>query len=176
MRERQGQGGDLAWFRDGDIDHSLNECIALTRIGLTSGVYPEPLAKAGLTLFLIHLSDLLQKADDDGYRVAFTNDLDPEVDQDVTNLIRNARNAACHVSSRLHMMDAGKLTFCMVRGYQPRAIVINGLAFGCDYPDDTALLIGTKKVYLKRHLMAALTIAIRYFRVRQARPKALLTV
>ena len=105
---------------------------------------------------LINLNDLLQKLDSLGRRVDFTDDIHEACKAaDVTALINNARNAACHLNSSNHLHEANKLSFNVARGYVPRMLVINDVVFGCDYADDAAVMFGSNIVYLRRHLERA---------------------
>lgn len=155
-----------AWMRAADIQSSVSRCADLLNCGVfnsngTAGV----LFESAVTLLLVHLNDLLQKAKLDGKRVDFADDMEiTETIADVTDLIRACRNAACHVTSGEHKIDAGKFTFCVTSGYGPRAFVINGQEMGCDYADDIAIYYGKNRVYLRRHLLRSFELVAQIYR------------
>jgi len=144
-----------AWMRASDVQSSIARCADLFNCGvLSSGNSAGVVFESSVTLLLIHLSDLLQKAKADGHRVAFSDDMEvTEAIPDVTELVRTCRNAACHVSSGDHKIDMGKFTFCVASGYGPGAFVIDDQRMGCDYADDIAIYYGKNRVYLRRHLL-----------------------
>ena len=120
-----------------------------------------------MALFLlVNLNDLLQKMSHEGHRLIFSDDIHPECGaEDITSLINNARNAACHINSGQHLMESTKLVFNVVRGYVPHAFSINGVSMGSDYADDTALIFGANRVYLRRHIARAVNDAQTYYEV-----------
>jgi hypothetical protein len=109
-----------------------------------------------ITQVLIELSDVLQKAAKKNLRVNFTDDIPQSTKaKDITDLINDCRNASCHVTSGKRIFDNNKFTFCAVSGYSPNAMMINGIALGCDYHDDVAIFWGNSRLYLVRHLFRA---------------------
>ncbi len=144
-----------AWMRASDVQSSISRCADIFNCGvLNSGNSAGVVFESAVTLLLINLSDLLQKAKADGNRVSFSDDMEvTEAIPDVTELVRTCRNAACHVSSGEHKIDFGKFTFCVASGYGPSAYVINGHTMGCDFADDIAVYYGKNRVYLRRHLL-----------------------
>lgn len=144
-----------AWMRASDIQSSISRCADIFNSGiLNSGNSAGVLFESSITLLLIHLNDLLQKANIDKKRIDFTDDVDlTDSVSDVTDVIRVARNAACHVTSGEHKLDSGKFTFCVASGFGPRAYVINGVEMGCGYADDIAIYYGATRVYVGRHLL-----------------------
>lgn len=147
----------MSWFREGDIRLAIS---GIKRV-LESGVFsPEgmasPFFEPSVVYSLILLNDLLQKADDDGKRVTFSDDITGGNDGvDVTKLIRDCRNAACHIGSRLAEVDAGRFRFNVVAGRVPNAFVINSVSYGSDYDDDIAVFYGPMRLYLRRHFLRA---------------------
>lgn len=107
---------------------------------------------------LINLNDLLGKSNKDGKRVTIDDQvLQTEKIKDVTDLIRECRNAACHIGSGEHLFEGvGKFTFNVVSGYAPSAFDLAGIRFCCDFADDIAVYYGEKRVYVRRHLLTAL--------------------
>lgn len=163
---------DWSWFHDSEIELSLQSCGELFRTEFWKNGVSDVIRRATITLLLIQLSDLLQKANSEGHRVAFTDDIDARSNEpDVTSLITNARNAACHVTSGFHKMDSSKLKYLMVRGNYPAAFQSEGETYGCDFADDVAFFFGIKRVYVQRHLMRALFEVETYFRARLAQAR-----
>lgn len=147
----------MDWFRSGDIERSVKKCRQIFDSQIFStGIAGSHLFEASLTLLLINLSDLLQKARIDGRRIAFVEDVDIGEGKDVTDLIAAARNAACHISSPIHKIDAGKFTLNVIAGRNPNAFRVNGVSYGSDYADDVAVYYGQIRLYIGRHLLRAL--------------------
>jgi hypothetical protein len=152
--------------RANDVAESIRTCQQILREDLFAQGFPvfglqlrsRTMGRAAVTLLLIHLRDLLVALDNAGHRVAFDDDIHPDGKaKDVTDLIVNARNAACHVTSGNHFLEDGnKFTYNVIVGRVPRAFVINDVALGSDYPDDVAIFFGINRIYLNRHLTRAL--------------------
>lgn len=144
-----------AWMRASDIQSSISRCGEIFSSGIfNSGNSSGVLFESSVTLLLIHLSDLLQKANIDKKRIDFSDDVDlTDAITDVTDVVRAARNAACHVTSGEHKIESGKFTFCVASGYGPQAYSINGMEMGCNYADDIAIYYGSTRVYVRRHLL-----------------------
>lgn len=144
-----------AWMRTSDIQSSITRCGNIFNSGIfNAGNSSGVLFEASITLLLVHLNDLLQKANVDKQRIDFSDDVDvTDSVSDVTDVVRAARNAACHVTSGEHKLDSGKFTFCVASGYGPRAYVINGVEMGCNFEDDIAIYYGSTRVYVRRHLL-----------------------
>lgn len=147
----------MEWFRSQDIGRSIKKCREIFNSQVFSaGMAGSPFFEASLTLLLINLSDLLQKANIDGRRIGFAEDVDIGEGKDVTDLIASARNSACHISSNSHKIDAGRFTLIVVAGFKPNAYRINGVSYGSDYEDDVAIYYGKSRLYIGRHLLRAL--------------------
>ncbi|MCY1427086.1 hypothetical protein D9M71_429170 [compost metagenome] len=155
-----------AWMRAADIQSSVTRCADVFNSGVfNAGSSAGVMFESAVTLVLVHLNDLLQKAKLDGQRINFDDDMEvTESMTDVTDLVRACRNAACHVTSGEHKIDAGKFTFCVASGYGPRAFVINDQEMGCDYADDIAVYYGKNRVYLKRHLLRSFELVAQIYR------------
>jgi hypothetical protein len=154
------------WMRAADIQSSVTRCADIFNSGVfNAGSSAGVVFESAVTLVLVHLNDLLQKAKLDGQRINFADDMEvTESMTDVTDLVRACRNAACHVTSGEHKIDAGKFTFCVTSGYGPQAFVINGHEMGCDYADDIAVYYGKNRVYLKRHLLRSFELVAQIYR------------
>ncbi|QXE08532.1 hypothetical protein GTQ41_17065 [Pseudomonas sp. AN-B15] len=155
-----------AWMRAADIQASVSRCADLFNCGVfNSNNTAGPLFESAVTLLLVHLNDLLQKAKQDGKRIDFSDDMEAtDVVADITDLVRTCRNAACHVTSGEHKIDSNKFTFCVTSGYGPGAFVINGQEMGCDHEDDMAIYYGKNRIYLRRHLLRSFELVAQMYR------------
>lgn len=153
------------WMRGSDIRSSISRCQEIFNSGIISqqgsaGV----LFESAITLLLINLNDLLAKASQDGRRVDFFDDVrQTEKINDVTDLVRACRNAACHIGSGEHKVEFGKFTFCVIGGYAPGAFHINGIDRGCEYHDDIAIYYGDNRLYVRRHLLKSFEMVVPAF-------------
>jgi hypothetical protein len=106
---------------------------------------------------LINLKDLLIKANKLGHRIAFTDDINPDPTlkiTDVTDLIGNFRDAACHSDSYRRKAQESTLSFNEIRG-KGILMQINNLTIGSSYEDDIAFNMGQNILYMKRHIERA---------------------
>ena len=105
---------------------------------------------------LIRLDYVLQKLSKQGNRINWTNDIQINQDvADVTDLVSNLRNAACHNESFLNYISNSniKFVFNSFNGKCPNAIQIGqNQKLGCEYEDDIAFYYGDKRIYLIRHI------------------------
>ncbi|UOK70157.1 hypothetical protein [Ancylobacter polymorphus] len=147
---------EMTWMSKQDAVTSIDMCAyQLQELGKLLDAQSHSINTAPLiTFILIHLNDVLQKASKLGRRITFKDDVGRH--KDVTELIRVARNACCHISSPEHLIDGNKFTFNLIAGICPDAIVIDGRSFGCEYNDDAAIYYGATRVYLKRHIVRAI--------------------
>lgn len=148
-----------AWLRSGDIQTSIRKCQDLFNSGVFSSAgISNPLFEPAVVTLLINLNDLLGKSNKDEMRIAFTEHVElTDKIKDVTDLIRECRNAACHIGSGEHLFEGvGKFTFNVISGLSPNAFHMDGISLGCDFADDIAVYYGEKRVYLRRHLLIAL--------------------
>ena len=137
---------------DGEIKESFGHIDELLKSQIMERG-PASVAMAGLTLVLILLNDLLQKAAQDGMRIAFSDDVDPAWGRDITDLVNKMQNAVCHVSSGDRRVGEIRYSFNVL---SPGAgIVHDGKRIACDYPDDVAFNYGGKRIYLFRHIQRA---------------------
>lgn len=145
------------FFRDSDIENSYRACMRLLDTGIFNSQNVEsPLYEAAVTQILVCLSDLVQKADADGYRITILDHVDINEDvKDVTDLITRSRNAACHISSPLQEIDTSRFRFCVAVG-KCTAIQFGDFAMGCEFDDDIAVWYGRYRIYLKRHVVTVL--------------------
>ncbi|WP_256344841.1 hypothetical protein [Pseudomonas gingeri] len=148
-----------ACLRSGDIQTSIRKCQELFSSGVFSSTgISNPLFEPAVVMLLINLNDLLGKSNKDEMRVVFADHVElTDKIKDVTDLVRECRNAACHIGSGEHLFEGlGKFTFNVISGLSPEAFSLNGVKLGCDFADDIAVYYGEKRVYLGRHLLLAL--------------------
>jgi hypothetical protein len=112
---------------------------------------------AAVTYLLINLSDLLQRLDKLGYRVAFSDETNPC--KDVTELVLKMRNAACHAGPEraLDPRTSISLGIMWPRTHQTFG---GGGVLENPHDDDIAFWIGRYRLYLNRHMKRALNDAI----------------
>jgi hypothetical protein len=155
-----------AWLRNSDIRTSIQKCEKLFNSGIFSYDGTEsPLFEPAVVTLLINLNDLLGKSRKDGMPITFTDHVQiTEKIKDVSDLVRECRNAACHIGSGEHLYEGlGKFTFNVISGLMPSAFDLNGVKLGSDFADDIAVYYGEKRVYLRRHLLAALEAVVRNY-------------
>ena len=151
-------GSNPADYADRDAFSSIRSIKEILNTGILSAEGSRtPFFRPCITQILIELSDLLQKSSNRGNRINFQDDISKSnnLDRDVTDLIKDCRNASCHISSGNHIFEQNKFTFNVMIGYCPNAMRINDVAIGCDYPDDIAIMWGGLKLYASRHLLRA---------------------
>jgi hypothetical protein len=115
---------------------------------------------------LVHMKDLLMKANISGKRISFTDDIipDPELKiNDVTDLIANFRDAAVHSDSYRK-----KVGINVSSGFNE--IWGNGVLFSIDgikvenkYQDDIGFNMGKHVMLYRRHLIRAFEEVNNYF-------------
>ncbi len=157
-----------AWMEARRIESSIDDLDRLFRTGIfSSGQVASPFFQPSIVFMLILLNDLLQKAKSSGSRIAFRDDINQQARvMDVTDLVNNCRNAACHLASTLSRVEAGVFRFNVVPGRQPNAIRLGNETFGSDYDDDIAIFYGANRLYLKRHAVRAFLEAREILRAR----------
>ncbi|MFH1710654.1 MAG: hypothetical protein ABH860_06305 [bacterium] len=105
---------------------------------------------------LIRLDYILQKLRKKNNGIIWTDDV--QVDQkikDVTGLVNNLRNAACHCDSpRNYISNLNvKFVFNVFVGKCSSAVKTGeNILLGNEYQDDIAFYYGDKRVYLVRHI------------------------
>lgn len=130
---------------------------------LSSGVFQAPVLsvfhEAVFTEIMIRMHDLLQKLDQLGKRISFSEDIETSEEvKDITDLIRRLRYAVCHIESGEHLLDKkarGKVSFCIGIG-KTKLISMGGKELKSDYEDDMRFFYGELGIYLKRNIIRAL--------------------
>lgn len=159
-----------AWDRKVAITSALRTCEGLFRSPMLTSQASREENEAAITLILIYLHDLLRKADKDGTRIAFTEDVRtaPGV-SDVSDLISKCRNVACHNGS-----DGERLKFENGPDRNFRLFLrIFGKAHGLSteeheianpYEDDVLFAWGSYQLYLRRNAFRAFLLAQEHFK------------
>lgn len=144
---------DWKWFTALDVMSAVDTCDGiLGNAAIRIQGAPSTVREALVTLLLINLHDLLQKANAVGMRVSLSNDI---TDGDVTDLVSRCRNCVCHLGSSHKLIGNGKYVFNTAWG-ATTLFNVDGIAQTADYPDDVAYFWGNHRLYLQRHLTVAL--------------------
>jgi len=105
---------------------------------------------------LIRLNYVLQKLSQKSNRVVWIDDVQTNENiVDITDLVNNLRNAACHIDSKENFISNTtiKFVFNVFSGRCPNAFSIaDGISLGNEYEDDVAFYYGDKRIYLVRHI------------------------
>ena len=105
---------------------------------------------------LIRLNYLLQELSKKNSRIVWTNDVQTDKNiKDITDLVNNLRNAACHSDSPRNYISNSiiKFVFNTFAGKCPNAVQIGqNISLGNEYQDDIAFYYGDKRIYLVRHI------------------------
>ena len=105
---------------------------------------------------LVWLNYVLQELSKNNSRIIWSDDI--QTDQkikDITDLVNNLRNAACHSDSpRNYISNSSiKFVFNTFAGKCPNAVKIGeNISLGNEYEDDVAFYYGDKRIYLVRHI------------------------
>lgn len=105
---------------------------------------------------LVRLNYILQELNKKNNRIIWADDV--QIDQnikDITDLVNNLRNAACHSDSpRNYISNSSiKFVFNTFVGKCPNAVKIGeNISLGNEYQDDVAFYYGDKRIYLVRHI------------------------
>jgi len=104
---------------------------------------------------LVRLNYLLQKLSKKNNRIIWADDVQTDQNiKDITDLVNNLRNAACHSDSpRNYISNSSiKFVFNTFVGKSPNAVQIGNISLGNEYQDDIAFYYGDKRIYLVRHI------------------------
>lgn len=151
-----------------DVYRAGNICQKILRMDLPAMVKTlgfESL-EAHVTLVLIHLNELLQRADGLGRRVDFADDVEypGRENADVSDLINRARGAACHIGSQTNRIGEGsRFVFNVIYGKHPTGFEIHGKTLGCPFEGELAIFYGETRILLERHLRRAFATVIPRF-------------
>jgi len=105
---------------------------------------------------LIRLNYILQELSKKNNRIIWADDVQTDQNiKDITDLVNNLRNAACHSNSpRNYISNSSvKFVFNTFAGKCPNAVKIGeNISLGNEYQDDIAFYYGDKRIYLVRHI------------------------
>ena len=105
---------------------------------------------------LVRLNYILQELSKKNNRIIWADDVQTDQNiKDITDLVNNLRNAACHSDSLRNYIGNSsiKFVFNTFAGRCPNAVKIgDNISLGNEYQDDTAFYYGDKRIYLVRHI------------------------
>lgn len=105
---------------------------------------------------LIRLNYVLQELSKKNNRIIWADDIQTDQNiKDITDLVNNLRNTACHSDSLKNYISNSniKFVFNVFVGKCPNAVKIGGNAsLGNEYQNDIAFYYGDKRIYLVRHI------------------------
>jgi hypothetical protein len=118
-----------------------------------------PLQRSAFIDLMICMRDLMHKTEKYAKRIAFTDDiLTSNYVADVTDAITAVRDACCHIDSFKKLFDdRGNRGTYMVAYGKCNLAKIDDLELRSEYEDDCAVFYGKNRLYLKRHLLRALS-------------------
>lgn len=105
---------------------------------------------------LIRLNYILQELSKKNNRIIWAYDVQTDRNiRDITDLVNNLRNAACHSDSpRNYISNSSiKFVFNAFIGKCPNVVQTGqNISLGNEYQDDIAFYYGDKRIYLVRHI------------------------
>ncbi len=105
---------------------------------------------------LVRLNYILQELSKKNNRIIWADNVQTDQNiKDITDLVNNLRNAACHSDSpRNYISNSSvKFVFNTFAGKCPNAVKIGeNISLGNEYQDDIAFYYGDKRIYLVRHI------------------------
>ncbi len=104
---------------------------------------------------LVRLNYILQELSKKNNRIVWADDVQTDQNiKDITDLVNNLRNAACHSDSPRNYIGnpSIKFVFNTFVGKSPNAFRIGNVSLGNEYQGDVAFYYGDKRIYLVRHI------------------------
>lgn len=105
---------------------------------------------------LVRLNYILQELSKKNNRIIWADDVQTNQNiEDITDLVNNLRNAACHSDSPRNYISSSsiKFVFNTFIGKSPNAVKLGeNISLGNEYQDDIAFYYGDKRIYLVRHI------------------------
>jgi len=105
---------------------------------------------------LIRLDYVLKQLRKASRRITWNDDIQTSQEiKDITDLVNNLRNAACHSDSQRNYVSNTniKFVFNTFIGKSPKGVQIGRNRFlGNEYENDIAFYYGDKRIYLVRHI------------------------
>ena len=145
-------------FDHADIDRSIRRLDEIFACGIFSPSNAgDVLLHAAFIDTLIALRDLMYKTEKYAERISFTDDvqLTNQVN-DITGLIKYARDALCHPDSDNHYLEKGniKASFNVIFG-SGCLLKLPGFEQSSPYSDDICFFFGSQRIFLNRHIRRA---------------------
>lgn len=117
-----------------------------------------PLFKPAFVGVLVPLRDLMYKAEKYAKRIDFSDDVTAKDKvKDVSDLIKFVRDAMCHPDSDNHYIEEGMKASFNVQVGKGTLIKINDFEQANPYADDVCFFFGSQRIFLKRHILRAVT-------------------
>ncbi len=137
-----------------DCKADIDRVEALLKTGIFSSKRADdPLHQAAFTEIMIHLRDLLVKAETYGVRVIFTEYLDLGPDQtDVTDVICAVRDCCCQTDTDDHRLSGDHASYDCIVGIGTLT-KDDGVELESEYQDDIAYFYGGHRLYLRRNML-----------------------
>jgi len=152
---------DYGWLNDVAIRESADCVVTLLNANPFQPDVSGHIITAFVTKMLICVHDLLQKMSNEQNRLSWHDDVKEE-GRDITDLISDCRNAACHMGSSVKVSGNTAISFNFIFG---KAVGFHTSAgpLSCDYEDDVGIVIGHHVLLARRHLVRAFDEAIAYY-------------
>lgn len=136
-----------------ELMYEMERCVKLfnSQVFIKQSIFTQ----SAFIEIMIRLNYVLQALNKNGRRITWKDDINSnDKIKDITDLVNNMRNAACHQDSPINYFDGNniKFVFNIFKGKSPNAIQINDTNIGCEYEDDIAFYYGAQKIYLFRHI------------------------
>lgn len=145
------------FFVKSQIQFNINDVKNLLNTGVFDALVLRPFQEPVFISIILKLNDLLQKYNQLGKRINFADDIPSG---DITDLVRNIRNAICHLDSDENLLDSEaqiKFVFNIIIGKGKAIKIGDKVAAKSDYDDDIAFFYGEHRLYFKRHLLRVLS-------------------
>jgi len=149
---------EIDFFSKSELESSFNRIDAI----LGTKIFDKknrmsPFLKSAFIELLICLYDLMYKTEKYSSRINFDEDI-IKSDQvnDITDVIKYMRDALCHLDADNHYLEEGdnKAIFNIIHG-EGSIFTLFDYVQESYHPDDTCFFYGTRKIYLKRHILPA---------------------
>lgn len=137
-----------------DLISEIHRCVGL----FNSQVFTnhQIFTQSAFIEILVRLNYVLQELRKKNNRIVWSDDIQTVQNiKDITDLVNNLRNAACHSDSPRNYIGntSVKFVFNTFAGKCPNAVKIGeNQTLGNEYKDDVAFYYGDKRIYLVRHI------------------------
>jgi len=148
------------FFVKSQIQSNIRDIKMLLDTGVFDASILRSFQEPAFVSIILKLNDLLQKYNQIGKRINFTDDIPSG---DITDLVNSIRNAICHLDSGENLLDSEaqiKFVFNIIIGKGEAINIGNKAVAKSDYNDDIAFFYGENRLYFERHLLRVLKEAI----------------